>query len=333
MKNFFDTKSEYIDDLKYKKFFFFGKELPFKLQVRLDKKFLSWKPQLIENLKIQSKVSGSLFDNTAIVAIFKNEPDIIEWIEYHKIIGITRFYLYDNESTDDAKEKLQPYIEDGTVVYHYVEGRCMQMPVYRDAVYRYKNNCKWLAIIDLDEYIVPVVKNDINEVLKDFESYPAVGVNWLVFDSNGHQKRPKGLVLEEYTRVQKDCDKNILNTHIKSIVNPKKVLYIRNPHFCHYKGNELAVNIDCKEIGDIQSFTNADNAFTSYVSIDKIRVNHYHTKSHEDYQNKIKLGFSDKNTERPKDDFRLDFCEFANDYSVQKYIPQLKEKLFEKGLV
>ena len=36
--------------------------------------------------------------NVAICAIFKNEePYIKEWIEFHKIVGVDHFYLYNNK--------------------------------------------------------------------------------------------------------------------------------------------------------------------------------------------------------------------------------------------
>ena len=39
-----------------------------------------------------------------MVAIAKNEgPYIREWIEYHKLVGFTIFYIYDNDSTDNTK--------------------------------------------------------------------------------------------------------------------------------------------------------------------------------------------------------------------------------------
>ena len=92
----------------------------------------------------------------SVCAIFKNEPDIKEWIEYHRIIGVERFYLYDNDSQLNEKEILKPYIEKGIVVYKYLPGNQQQFVAYRDALYRYKNETIWMALIDLDEYILPI---------------------------------------------------------------------------------------------------------------------------------------------------------------------------------
>ena len=40
----------------------------------------------------------------SVACIIKNEgPYLKEWIEYHKLIGVEHFYVYDNESSDDTK--------------------------------------------------------------------------------------------------------------------------------------------------------------------------------------------------------------------------------------
>src|SRR4051812_43400023 len=49
-------------------------------------------------------------------AIFQNETFFLrEWIEYHRIVGVEHFYLYNNLSTDNYLEILQPYIAEGIV--------------------------------------------------------------------------------------------------------------------------------------------------------------------------------------------------------------------------
>ena len=52
-----------------------------------------------------------LYDLT-ITAIFKNEGHYLkEWLDYHLLAGVEHFYLYNNDSTDNYKEVLAPYIE------------------------------------------------------------------------------------------------------------------------------------------------------------------------------------------------------------------------------
>ena len=87
--------------------------------------------------------------NLSICAIFKNEAKFLkEWIEYHRLVGVDHFYLYDNGSTDRFKEILNPYIKDKTVTLIYWPERAddtseekafawalsTQVPAYENAV-------------------------------------------------------------------------------------------------------------------------------------------------------------------------------------------------------
>lgn len=52
----------------------------------------------------------------SLCLIFKNEaPFLKEWLDYHLTVGIDHFYLYNNNSDDNFKDILQPYIEKGLV--------------------------------------------------------------------------------------------------------------------------------------------------------------------------------------------------------------------------
>ena len=52
----------------------------------------------------------------SICAVFRNEaPYLREWIEFHRIVGVEKFFLFNNRSEDDYKSVLTPYIESGLV--------------------------------------------------------------------------------------------------------------------------------------------------------------------------------------------------------------------------
>ena len=51
-----------------------------------------------------------------VCAIFKNEtPYLKEWIEFHRIVGVEKFILYQNNSVDDYRYVLDPYVAEGIV--------------------------------------------------------------------------------------------------------------------------------------------------------------------------------------------------------------------------
>ena len=78
-----------------------------------------------------------------LAAIIKNEaPYIVEWIEYYKLLGVEKFWLYSNNSSDNIKEVLAPYISDGCVKLRYLGGEKRQHDAYNDAIERTKRVCR-----------------------------------------------------------------------------------------------------------------------------------------------------------------------------------------------
>ncbi|MDR2481649.1 MAG: glycosyltransferase family 92 protein [Spirochaetaceae bacterium] len=256
----------------------------------------------------------------SVVAIIKNEgPYIAEWIEYHLLVGVNKFYIYDNESEDNLKEILAPYIEDGIVEYEYCPGTQKQMWVYHDILEKARKETYWLAVIDCDEFIVPISTETISELLKRFEGYGGLGINWLVYGSSGRQTKTEGLVIE---RFKDHSEKNFhSNGHIKTIVNPRYVLQI-NIHDAVYRAGKFCVNTN-KEV--------IKGPFSGVV-FDQIRINHYFGKSYEEFLQKRQRGMADhKDEKRSMQNFYGgDRNEEKNDSIMNKYIPVIYKKLEER---
>ncbi len=63
-----------------------------------------------------SSLSATPKHYVSICAIFRDEaPFLEEWIEYHRMIGVEHFYLYNHLSADHYYEVLRPYIQEGIV--------------------------------------------------------------------------------------------------------------------------------------------------------------------------------------------------------------------------
>ena len=308
----FYVKSLFDNEKKYKLYNFFG--IKFKVRVKYEKNLKNFirytRPEPLDKAEdIQRKKVY-----ISVVAIFKDEPDIIDWLDFHIKIGVERFYLYDNDSIEDYRAILKPYIDSGVVVYKKVLGQCRQKPVYRDAIYRYKDETEWMAIIDLDEYIVPVKEDNIKDFLRQYEDYSGVVMNWVMFDSNGLDKRPEGVsVVKAYTRVNRNYQ-SCKNKTVKSIVKPKDVRFVVSVHVCIYKKGKFAVDENFnRHVSNIRVVTTKN-------SVNKIRVNHYHCKSKEEYILKISKGFADRKTSRPYCERDLNFKDYVYDYTAWKYL-------------
>src|SRR5690242_8629779 len=52
----------------------------------------------------------------AVCAIFRDEARYLaEWVTFHRLQGVERFYLYDNLSTDDWRQEVAPELRSGVV--------------------------------------------------------------------------------------------------------------------------------------------------------------------------------------------------------------------------
>lgn len=98
----------------------------------------------------------------SICAIFKDESlSLKELVEYHKLIGVEHFYLYNNFSTDNSESILQQYINEGIVtLVDWDVAPPAQSAAYNDFKKKFWNETQWVAFIDLDEYIC--LKHDTN---------------------------------------------------------------------------------------------------------------------------------------------------------------------------
>ena len=158
----------------------------------------------------------------AVCAIAKDEgPYFKEWIEWHRSRGVDKFYIYDNESTDCTRAVLEEYVRAGLVEYVPFPGYRRQLAAYDDCLRRHRFDARWIAFIDLDEFIVPVKDRTIPEFLRRFEAFPAVEINWLVYGSGGAKKRLPGTMMERFRRHSQPS--HVLNRHVKSIVDPRRV--------------------------------------------------------------------------------------------------------------
>ena len=256
--------------------------IPFKMSRNRWRGILRYGPVRAIKLKQQLRQAQTIqpIYYLAICAIAKNEGAYFqEWIEWHKKMGVEKFYIYDNESEDDTKKILEPYIESGLVEYVFWAGKKQQLSVYDNCLDVHRLESQWIAVIDLDEFIVPIKDKTISEFLRQFENFAAVEINWLIYGSDGAQKMEEGSVMERFKYHSKyNC---VSNRHVKSIVNPRRVFSFIGAH-------EVA-KISGKS-ADSYGIPIKKNFRDREPQHDIIRINHYAVKSYEEFLSKRARG-------------------------------------------
>ena len=272
----------------------------------------------------------------SVVAIIKNDARYLEeWLNYHLVAGVDHFYLYDDGSSDNTREILEPYIEAEIVDHFSVTGELMQMPVYNDATRRFKFATRYMAFIDTNEFIFPKSGQSIaevaDEILSQNPNAAALTANWQIFGSNNLEKEDfeKG-VLERFTRrapsnwFEPLTEKTspVGNIFVKTIANPRFIRAIANPHFAFYYDGKFAVN----SAGGRVPYWGSEPILS-----DKIVINRYFTKSKEEFQGKYSDMSVFEKFDR-NDEFDDDILKYQG-LRIEKYsqpLPFEREKYYKR---
>lgn len=269
----------------------------------------------------------------ALCAIFRDEAAYLrEWIEFHRLIGVSHFYLYNNLSIDHYIAVLQPYIENGIVeLFHvpfdsnaYEDGakthNFVQVCCYDHALDLAKNTNEWLAIIDTDEFICPVKDRDLSSALVRYRYAGGLVLHWQIFGtSHVWELKPGELLIE---KLLYKCPDNGGNGQAKSIVQPKHVVKCKNPHSCQYGAGKCAVMANHKKYHHLSP--------TGPLPVDVIRINHYTYRTDSFYQ-LVKKARRQKWGDRPsplEEQLRLERANSTLDAAMLRFVPELKKRMF-----
>lgn len=230
--------------------------------------------------------------NLMVVTVVKNEGMYLkEWIDFHRDEGVEFFVIYDNGSSDDTKQVLKPYVDQGIVEIvkwrHFDAKRDTQLMAYAHALTNYGIEANWVGFFDVDEFMYCPKGEKVCDFLNVMRGYPVVGVVGNYFGTSGVVKKEGGSVIVKFTKSvalsKQRRMKQLLN--IKCFVQPVFVERVLSAHFFGIKGTSYVAYSE-KGLG-IGKFPRDD---PDRLSNDKIRYNHYYTKSLEEWNKKTVMG-------------------------------------------
>lgn len=264
----------------------------------------------------------------SVCAILQNEaPYLKEWIEFHRILGVEHFYLYNNRSVDKPLEVLKPYIEKGIVTYKYwphVGQVYAQSVAYDDCLAETKKSSDWVAYIDIDEFLFVTTAPNLRAFLRNYEKDPigAVCVNWQMYGTSlvKHVGQNELLIERLVLKAPRFYQEN---HHIKSIIRPKFTIKALNPHCFEYKEGYFAVDPNGKIV---------KHAFNGDVPVDEIRINHYWCRDEffaygEKLARLMRCYHWTEDQARNRIDSFVNHANEEQDIEIFRYVPKLKSKL------
>ena len=231
--------------------------------------------------------------NNIICCIAKDEtPYLKEWVEYHLKIGVQYFVIYDNNSIIPIKETLAEYIRNGimNVVDCPIASR-PQLKAYNHCLFHMCEKTQWIIYIDVDEFIILNKHNRISDLLIEYDSFGGLSLNWKLYNAGGHVTTPAQPVMEAYIEYLPLT--SAVNKHVKTFLQPRYTLTIANSHQAMYIDGYYAVN---------ENYRHISYAFSDF-SDEVAHINHYYTKSYEEWLNKVAKGRVDFDQKRKEQEF------------------------------
>jgi Glycosyltransferase family 92 len=286
-------------------------------------------------VRLPPRIPSEPVRELSVVAIMKDEgPYLREWIEFQRLMGVSRVYLYDNGSTDDSNEVVTRFVAErfATVIpwmtFATDAESSAQLYAYAHALCNFGPQFRWMAFIDLDEFLFPVSATNLVEVLSRYEDCPCLCVPWFMFGFSEHESRPAGLVIENYTQRSPfppppDREKLL---QWKSVVQPAEVVSVSSTHMF-----DLACGItggfdERKRL--VTRRKRHENPPPGAV----LRINHYFTRSRREFAAKVNRkrfdygGGTDRRipTQRCAD---LIEVETVSDDAILRFVPALRERV------
>lgn len=250
----------------------------------------------------------------SICAIVKDEgPYIREWLKVHAAQGVEHFYLFDNGSTDNTIQEIAA--AEVPVTISYMPGERKQLEAYKDAILRFKEETRWMAFIDVDEFLYAKKFNTLHQLLSLYDRPMIAGlaVHWLLFGSNSYKEYSPEPVTKRFTRRAKK-----VNPHVKSIMNLSHGIGIgANTHQFDYPVNKHVVD-ECFNV------LPHNYALHEKGTANIVACNHYCTKSYAECMER-------RSKPRPDTGEVRDAEEFFNAHDVNEVEDLFAWKLYDKA--
>jgi len=193
--------------------------------------------------------------NLAIVTTVRDEkPFMDEWLLYHKMIGADHFFLYDDEPGLPLEAFCAPHQGYVTVTPLHglskkLPGECRQNQAYTHALNQFLGKYKWVAFIDVDEFIVLRQHENLEDFLLSLDKDThAVSLCWRMFGHCGFYKDPKGLVTANLVRRKRETD-----ARVKTISKCDSISSFVSQHWAELKeGRRIEISDEIAHVNHYQ---------------------------------------------------------------------------------
>ncbi|PKP84383.1 MAG: glycosyl transferase family 2 [Alphaproteobacteria bacterium HGW-Alphaproteobacteria-2] len=144
---------------------------------------------------------------TAIVTTMKNEgPFILEWLAYHRVIGVERFLVYTNDCSDGTDALLDLLQSHGVVEHRDNPFRSLGLPPQHGALQAAENEpviqgAGWAICMDVDEFInIHVGAGRLTDLYAAVGDANLISLTWRLFGNADIDRFDPEFMIAQFTR-------------------------------------------------------------------------------------------------------------------------------------
>ncbi|MEL6609989.1 MAG: glycosyltransferase family 92 protein [Pseudomonadota bacterium] len=253
-----------------------------------------FKPRAISKLRIAPPDPTPDRAGLAIAFTTQNEAaHIAEWARFHRAVGVDHFVVYDNGSVDGTVDALIAAVGAERVTHMPWHQKLFdarrgaeihnQVLCFAHAVRNFGGRFRWLAFIDVDEFLVPRDGAMVPDILRDLGGFGCLSLPWQMFGRAGHDTPPEGGTLRNYLMRNADPLATPRVLKFKCIVDATRVTAVQ-VHAFEIDGQARGIN----DVG--VEAAHAKRASVGFVSDARLALHHYYTRSDAELRAKIARG-------------------------------------------
>ena len=271
-----------------------------------------------------------------IVGCMKNEaPYIIEWIAYHRAIGIDNFLIYTN-GCDDTTDQILGRLQDMGLLQHrsnenwkgnspqqHALNQSLKEPVIK--------NADWIAHIDVDEFMnIRTGNGTLDDLFAAVPDATNIAMTWRLFGHNDVTKISDEFVIEQFdTCAPQYCPKPHTvwgyKTMFRNIGAYAKISCHRpNKLVEAFEGKVKWVNGSGRDMTR-DALNNGWRSSKSNIGYDLLQLNHYALRSAESFLIKRQRGRALHVDRAIGINYwiRMDWCDFR-DITIKRNVPRVR---------
>lgn len=236
-----------------------------------------------------------------IVGCMKNEaPYIVEWIAYHRMIGVDNFLIYTNDCTDGTAEILDRLQEMGVVQHRdntQWKGNSPQQSALNKSLKEpLIQTAEWVIHIDVDEFMnIRCGNGRLDDFLEVVPDATNVAMTWRLFGHNGVTELKDDLVIDQFDdAAPKYCPKPHTAWGFKTMtknIGAYGKLSCHRPNKLDEEHREAVQWVNGS--GQVMTEKYKDNGWRSdlkTIGYDLLQLNHYALRSAESFLIKRQRG-------------------------------------------